>query len=210
MNKFIVCFLLLAMVGCAIKQPTPIGSACPPDTPPLSTQWYNSGHGYMMRHEGVLQFGSATLPMSSMMKLDTKAGTARVVILTSMGIKMLAFDLTTEGYTILSTSPAAERIPGFIEGAVESVRRVYLTPMPRAGLPCYEVDNIREYVEENQGGMVFRIDADSGQLIGKESAGWRVEYGKPAAFDLPEDIRYFHETGRRFTVTLKLIDAKRL
>lgn len=212
MRKFAAFLLILILAGCATRMPeiTPIG--CPTMGPSLEGQWYNSGHAYQMRHEGVLSFGSTTLPLTGLMRLDTARQTARVAILTGMGIKLLVLDMTADGHTVLATSPAAEKIPGFKEGAPAAIRAVFLNPFPGGASYCASVDNTLNYVEESPDGPVlFRVD-ERGETRSKAAGSWRVTYGADALFDglrMPGEVEYSDPAGR-FTVTLKLISAKRI
>jgi|GEM_PF-2654855 len=208
---YLLTFVLLSMLlgGCAVK-PIPTGPPCEV-APQVEDHWYNTGHIYQMRHEGVLQFGDMTIPMTGLMKLNTKNGSARIAILTSMGIKLLVLDLTKEGHDFLYTSPAADKIPGFKKGAVRAIRSVFLTPFPNKPDACFEVDMVQHSVEENPDGQVqFRMNRKTGDLLAKETDDWSVGYNNYAPIDKvrqPDEIQYQDRSGR-FSVTLKLISAK--
>lgn len=212
MKKLAALFLILVLAGCAARGPEIIPTGCPAMGPSLEGQWYNSGHAYQMRHEGVLSFGSTTLPLTGLMRLDTAHQTARVAILTGMGIKLLVLDMTPDGHTVLATSPAAEKIPGFMKGAPAAIREVFLKPFPGDASYCASVDNQLNYVEESPDGPVlFRVD-ERGEARSKAAGGRRVTYGADTTINglrLPGEIEYSDPAGR-FTVILKLISAKRI
>ena len=146
------------------------------------------------------------------MQLDTERQTARVAILTGMGIKLLALEMTADGETVLTTSPAAEKIPGFKKGAPAAIRAVFLKPFPGDASYCASVDNQLNYVEESPDGPVlFRVD-ERGEVRSKAAGSWHVTYGADKTLDslrMPDEIEYSDPAGH-FTVILKLISAKRI
>jgi len=210
-STFLCLLTLTALLfgGCATK-PTLTGPPCK-NTPEFDGHWYNSDHVYQMRHEGVLQFGDMTIPMTGLMKLDTKNGSARIAILTSMGIKLLVLDLTKEDHEFLYTSPAADKIPGFKKGAVRAIRTVFLDSFPESQDSCFEVDTVQEYLEKKPGGsVIFQMDSETWDLYSKSTKDWNVTYGEgieAANARLPSEIKYEDQRGR-FSITLKLISAK--
>jgi hypothetical protein len=214
MKHFSTTLWLLALTalmfgGCATRSEL-TGPPCK-NTPEFEGHWYNSGHVYQMRHEGVLQFGDMTIPMTGLMKLDTKNSTARVAILTSMGIKLLVLDLTKEDHKFLYTSPAANKIPGFKKGAVRAIRSVFLDSFPESQDSCFEVDTVQMYIEKSpSGSVIFEMDSETWDLYAKSTKDWNVTYGEgieAAGTRLPDEIKYEDRRGR-FSVTLKLISAK--
>lgn len=211
MRKIFALICILILAGCAAKS-KPVGYPCEA-APRLKAKWYNNGASYQMRHEGVLQFGSMTIPMTGLMKLDTENGTAKVAILTSMGIKMLVLNINKDDHEVLFASPAAKQIPGFMDGSVNAIRRVFLSPFPGWPDSCTEVDMVQHNVEENPDGTLrTRMPRQTWDLLSKEMDDWRVEYSENTEIEglrIPEEIRYEDRPGR-FTVTLKLVSVKRI
>jgi len=225
MKKFaLLCLLLPALLlsACATKQKEPVGYPCEV-APRLKHKWYNSDFKYKMRHEGVLQFGDQTIPMTGLMQLDTETGTARVAILAAMGLKMVVLDVTKADHHVLFAGPIAQKIPGFIDGAARSIRAIFLTPFPGWPDSCSEVDRVQHHVEENPDGEIrYQMARGSWELLSKQSDDWEITYRNSAikgitimdtwtkteqSVLLPHAIEYRDEAGR-FTISLQLISAE--
>lgn len=193
--RYLPILLTLLLMACSITTP-PQMEAQPVFT---GSQWYNSDLTYRLRHDGVLRLKDKTLPLSGFMVLNTAKRQAKVVLLTGLGIKLAALEVTPNSYTVISSSPVAERIPHFLEQCAYSIQQMFITNFPD---------------EHPLPGLDFTIDHASGFVTGKafHSHGekWSAAYtGTKHIADtvLPAKI-VFTNTKRDYQITLQLNDAK--
>lgn len=216
MRQAILIVLLLWSFGCVA---TPRPAVEPPRQCvqyPLSDspQWYDSGKTYRLRHDGVLRMGKTTIPLTGFMILDTRNHTAKVAMLTGLGLKLATLRVTATSHEILTTTPAAQRIPHFIEQCVATIQRAFLADFPDKNSPCATHSGKQILTDAHEHGTVRSIlDGATGSLVEKRlisSNGWRVEYGKLIAFgdiSLPETVSLHNDTPD-YSVTLQLNNAQ--
>lgn len=180
-----------------------------------SPQWYNSGHIYRLRHNGVIEINGRTLHTTGFMVLDTKKHQAKVALMTGLGIKFATLDVTKDTVTVINASPVAKIIPHFIEQCASTIQRIFLTDFPKINDVCSKRNAM--YIltgQREQGSIQTSIDQTNGVVTGKSrntnGENWSVVFDGTMNVDgilLPKKI-VFNDTKHNYTVTLQLNDAE--
>lgn len=122
MRRLLILVLSLVLTACSATITTR-------HVPPQAYEnqpWLSSGLTYRLRHDGVLQLGSRTIPMTGFMVLDTANHQATVALLTGLGIKLATLNVQQDGYQVIKSSPIADRIPHFLDQCAASIQWIFL------------------------------------------------------------------------------------
>lgn len=178
-------------------------------------QWYDQKAIYRMRHGGVLQLSGKTIPMTGFMVLDTQRHTARVALLTGLGLKLITMDVSKDSHHVISTSPMAQAIPHFAEECAFMIQRSFLTAFPNKTSKCSVVDGALTLTDATvQGTIRASMDMTTGLLQSKsdESDGqaWSVRYEgdvKLGEIAFPRTTTFTNKV-RRYTIILQLNEVR--
>lgn len=221
-RSLLLVLTLTLLLGIGACSPTSLNAVpdsatpCPIGGSSLASQWFNQQQTFRLRHEGILRIGSKTIPMTGFMILNTREGTADIVILTGLGIKIATLDVTRETYDVVYASPMAQFIPGFLKQAALSIQRTFLTDFPQTNTPCFLIEGRRDYIDvEPAGTLRSSIDLSADFMTGKafksKHKEWSVRYEGTTDISgiiFPERFTY---TGvdRNYAVVMQLKSAKR-
>lgn len=125
--------LLLLTAACARAPFAPIETAL---MPPISGQalvekcWPDAGAVYRVRQTALLKVGFREFAMDGVLILNLSQQKARLVGMSSMGIKFFDIEVIGDTVTPHYIFPELNKIPGLAERIGEAVQRLYLYPLP--------------------------------------------------------------------------------
>ena len=113
-------FCLLGLVGCGMRHPlTPAQKIENPDR---------------LRHAVLLTVdGHSPFSFTGLMEKDAPGGRIRAVALQGMGLTLFDMSVDKNGYALHRAHPSFAGIPGAVDAAVFSIRRLFLECGPGAG-----------------------------------------------------------------------------
>jgi hypothetical protein len=131
--RLILAVLLLVLTGCSEVpfRPTQLVPVTPRTQSELSGGMWSSGKGpLLVRQSALFELRGMQVPLAGIMKLDTAAGSARLVGMNDMGVKL--YDISVDRSTSHANFvvPDLARYPGFADAVAASVRRIFLEPVP--------------------------------------------------------------------------------
>ncbi len=143
--------------------------------------WSSTPAVYRMRHAALLEIGFRQIPMNGFMELNLVEGSARLVAMDSMGIKL--FDLSVIGDRVEQHSmiPALARLPQLKQEIARSLRRIFLDPGPASG-DVLETSKRSYSTERKERGidLEFVFGGPDQTLLEKRGRGpgenWTVRY----------------------------------
>jgi hypothetical protein len=182
--RLILAVLLLILAGCSELpfRPTQLVPVTPRTQGELSGGMWSSGKGpLLIRQSALFELRGMQVPLAGIMKLDTAAGSARLVGMNDMGVKL--YDISVDRSTSHANFvvPDLARYPGFADAVAASVRRIFLDPVP-AGDDALTLKS-KSYLltrESPEGKASFTFGGVDAQLLEKTFEGknqsWRVGY----------------------------------
>lgn len=137
MKTFAGLLLLLLLGGCSGSFfPPPLMEASPPglDSALLAaSDWTRQGGPWRLRQTVEFDFHGRQLTMRGLMSLDPAAGTARLIAVDALGIKLFDLSVFRDHEALHFLLPDLERYPRLVEAVATAVRRMFIAPRPQPG-----------------------------------------------------------------------------
>jgi hypothetical protein len=180
----LVALLLFATSACSSVpfKPTKLIPALPKTSGELCSSRWNSGPGSLLiRQSALFELQGMRVPIAGVMKLTPSAGSARLIGMNDMGVKLYDISVDRKSSQANFVIPDLARYPGFAEAVAVSVRRIFLTPEPAPGDPLtMNADSYLLTRESDEGTLRFLFGGAEAQLLEKSFRGkagsWRVRY----------------------------------
>lgn len=175
----------------------------------LEKSWPDTRAVYRIRQTALLKVGFRKIPMDSVLILNARQRTARLVAMSSMGIKF--FDIETIGDTVTAhyIFPEFRKIENLPERIGEAVRRIFLSPLPGPG-DATGADEKVQWLTRTVDGTRYRFVFDGkNRLLEMKSADGGAEKWTARYYDyertgdewIPMGITY-RDTRGRYALTL--------
>jgi hypothetical protein len=191
----LLCLALLA--GCAPAPPFAPTPMAP--TRQLTAQelieplW--TREAWRIRQSALFEFGGARVPMAGFLLLDPQGGTARLVGLNDMGVKLFDLEVFREGFREHFLLPELGRYPQMSRAVADSVRRIFLAPQPEIGDALHIGGRDYRLSRGADSHTTFLFGGSGATLLEKNRQGegedWRVryfEYRQAGTFLVPGGI----------------------
>jgi hypothetical protein len=216
----IVLLLLLLLTGSGCSS-VPFRETRLVPTRPLTTlelirgSWISAPVKLLVRQSVLFEFQGSRVPMAGVMRLDLPGKTARVAGLNDMGLKLFDLTVEREGFQAHFLAPELRQYPRFAEVVAESVRRIFLSPLPQGGEERRTTAETYRLTAGRGDGRVDYLFGGSGpELLEKSvsAAGerWRVhfyEYGLRAGMVFPGGAVLEDDTaGYRLTLWVESVE----
>jgi hypothetical protein len=182
--RLLLAALLLLLTGCSELpfRPTELVPVTPRRQAELSAGMWSSGRApLLIRQSALFELMGMRVPLAGIMKLDTGAGSARLVGMNDMGVKLYDISVDCNSSHANFVIPDLARYPGFADAVAASVRRIFLEPAPAEG-DALTLRN-RSYLltrDSDDGKVSFSFGGADAQLLEKRFEGkkqsWRVGY----------------------------------
>ena len=224
MKRLAPLLALLFVAGCTAIPPFAAPTLVP--LPPCdaatvaASDWSGTQGALTIRQSVLLEVAGGSWAMNGMLRLDPDAGTARLVALDDMGIKLFDLVVRADGYEERYLMPALARYPGLSAAVATSVRRIYVDPRPN-GHDILQVHPDRYLLRRGDpdGETLFLFGGEPLALLVKEyrsasgGAGWQVryyEYRDSDGLRWPHGIVLTDEAaGSRLTLWLESVKGSR-
>lgn len=179
---------LLLLAGCATAPPFAGPILVPlvprPAAEVAGSDWSGAQEVLAIRQTVLLQMLGGSWTMNGLLRLDPAAGTARLVALDDMGIKLFDLTVNATGYQEHYLLPALARLPGLTTTVAASVRRIYIDPRPNErDILQNQPDRYLLKRSDVDGETLFLFGGEPLQLLQKswqgrdaDSPGWQVRY----------------------------------
>jgi hypothetical protein len=183
MRKLLPLWALL--LGGCVAAPSPTRPAVPvpagvSEARLVAGSWTLQSGVFLMEQRAEFDFRGHKLEMRGLMRLDTRAGRARLVAIDDLGIKLFDLTVTRDGQTLNSVLPQLAKYPRLGEGIAASVRRIFLAPRPSAGDTLQAEPTAYVLSRPWKGGTLrFTFGGRVPVLQSAEATGgsaWRIDY----------------------------------
>lgn len=217
--------LLAGLAGCATVPPfaAPTLVPLPPRTAAAvaASDWSQTQEPLTIRQSALLQMAGRSWMLNGLLLLDPAAGSARLVALDDMGVKLFDLSVTAAGSEVHYLLPPLERVPGLMATIAASVRRIYVDPRPNEhDILQIHPDRYLLRRSDAEGETLFLFGGEPLQLLeksrrvtGDARGGWQVryyEYRTLGGLDWPRGIVLSDEAaGLRLTLWLESVKGRR-
>jgi hypothetical protein len=205
--------ILLVAAGC-LRALHPAAS-CPEGDLLLAAGIWRPEGRLLLRQSALVTLGDRSLPLDGVLELDPSRGSARLVAIDPMGIKL--FDITVRR----DAAPESRGTPppgvaGAIPAVSESLRRIYLLLPSGAASELRDEGDARvvrvvgESLRETWvfDGLTGRLRA---RVVKGRGSDWEVSYGPPTFFGgvgVPGEI-ILHDRKAGYRLTIRSIEVMR-
>jgi hypothetical protein len=205
-------------------------AACVPGTPPqqlpdnclaeaspaqlVTANWLNQPQVWRLRQVTLLEAGGQKFPLEGFLRLDLIRGEARLVAMNEVGLVLFDLLVTRTEQHLQRAVPQLRQINGFAAGVAQSLRQIFLHPLPQIDDQLENKENIqwlRRMLPD--GTLDFRYDC-RGDLrtvrLQTEDGDWRVAYDHYRQLDgsrVPEQI-IMNDYHQRLKLSLWIREAR--
>ena len=183
-TRLIVAGLLFLLSACSTVPftATELTPAPPRSAAELCGGLWSAGNGSLLiRQSALFELQGMRVPIAGIMKLDLSTGSARLVGMNDMGVKLydISVDRTTSRANFVIEDLA--RYPKFAEAVALSVRRIFLAPLPSPeDALTINPESYQLTRKSEQETLRFLFGGAGAQLLEKTGSGeagsWRVRY----------------------------------
>jgi hypothetical protein len=179
---FAALLLLLSACSTVPFAPTELTATAPRTAASLcAALWSAGGPPLLIRQSALFELQGMQVPIAGIMKLDRAAGSARLVGMNDMGVKLYDISVDRTSSRANFVVPDLARYPGFSEAVAVSVRRIFLEPVPSADDLLTIKAKSYLLARQNAGeSLQFTFGGPQAQLLEKSSSGksgsWQVRY----------------------------------
>jgi hypothetical protein len=142
--------------------------------------WTTKVGTVLIRQSAVFELLGMKFPVTGLMKLDASAGTARLVGMNDMGVKLYDISIDRTSSRANYIIPELSRYPGFADAVSVSVRRIFLEPEPTGSDILTRNDDSYQLARQSSDGKTsFIFGGADHQLLEKSYSGkemWHVRY----------------------------------
>lgn len=200
MKVFAGLLSLLLLGGCSGSFfPPPAVEAFPPglDSSILAaSDWTRQGGPWRLRQTVQFDFQGRQLTMRGLMSLDPVAGTARLIAVDDLGIKLFDLSVYRDHEALHFLLPDLGRYPRLVEAVAIAVRRMFIAPRPQPGDALqFREDGYELQRRKGEVAISFLFRGGRARLdtIRSEGAGvdWQVgyyDYHREGELEYPEKI----------------------
>ncbi|AMV72125.1 hypothetical protein JCM30471_06270 [Desulfuromonas carbonis] len=200
MKVFAGLLTLLLLTGCSGSFfPPPAAEAFPPglDSALLAaSDWTRQEGPWRLRQTVEFDFHGRQLTMRGLMSLDPVAGTARLIAVDDLGIKLFDLSVYRDHEMLHFLLPDLGRYPRLLEAVAIAVRRMFIAPRPQPGdalklrddgyeLQAREGDVVTSFLFRGGGARLDTIRAEG------PGVAWQVgyyDYHRQGELEYPEKI----------------------
>lgn len=182
--RLLITALLFTLSACATVPfaPNKLTPVPPRTAAQLTAQQWSAGSGSLLiRQSALFEMKGMRVPIAGIMKLDRAAGSARLVGMNEMGVKLYDISVDRSTNSTNFVIPDLGRYPGFSDAVALSVRRIFLEPVPAASdaLTLTPTSYLLSRGSADAK-LSFLFGGAEAQLLEKSCSGtacsWRVRY----------------------------------
>lgn len=205
-------------------------AACAPGTPPqqlpdncqaeassvqlVTANWLNHQQIWRLRQVTLLEVGGQKFPLEGFLRLDLIRGEAHLVAMNEVGLVLFDLLVTRTEQHLQRAVPQLRQIHGFAAGVAQSLRQIFMHPLPRADDQLENRGNSQQLRRMLADGTLdFRYDC-RGDLrtvrLQTKDDDWRVAYDHYRQFDgsrVPEQI-IMNDYQQRLKLSLWIREAR--
>jgi len=210
--------LLLSLVACApATPPQRLPDNCLAETSSaqlVMTNWLNQSQVWRLRQVTLLEAGGRKFPLEGFLRLDLAQGEARLVAMNEVGLVLFDLLVTKTDQHLQRAVPQLQQVNGFAAGVAQSLRQIFLHPLPRTDDQLENTENIQQLRRMlPEGTLDFRYDCRGDLRTVRsetEHSDWRVAYDNYQQLGdsrIPEQI-IMNDYKQRLKLSLWIREAK--